>query len=78
MNEFRSVKQRDAARLYAAEPGCHQGLDRLCCAAFTMRSVAQIALCNSGQREAGFAFIIWESLRCNVIYLRSVLLPNIH
>jgi len=26
--------------------------------------------------EAGFAFIFWEKLRCNVIYLQYLPLPN--
>ena len=79
MNEFRSVKQRDAAletsnfmlqspvaiRVRRAAPcDFHPAADGSHCAMQQRRP------------EAGFAFIFWEKLRCNVIYLQYMPLPN--
>jgi hypothetical protein len=47
-------------------------------AQFDIHPAANGLDCAMQQRwpEAGFAFISWEKLRCNVIYLRYLPLPN--
>jgi hypothetical protein len=81
MNEFRSVKQREAtwehrALCCKARPPC--GLGGL--SPRDIYDAVRGADCALQQRsaQAGIAFFIWEYLRCNVIYLGSLLLPDIH
>jgi hypothetical protein len=84
MNEFRSVKQRDR-RLelpdFMLQSPHAPGSDVCATAPFTLRSADALPrglrLCNSGPRRPASLFI-WENFRCDVIYLRSLLLPDIH
>jgi hypothetical protein len=85
MNEFRGVKHRDRrlgpSNFMLQSPAtlrirrlCHRDIH----AAVRGRARPRIALCNSGQTQAAIAFFIWENFRCDVIYLGSLLLPDIH
>jgi hypothetical protein len=82
MNEFRSVKQGDDRRLeppdftrqrpVALRAGWlpHRDVHA------AVRAIADCAL-QQQSAQASIAFFIWDNIRCDVIYLGCLLLPDI-